>query len=279
MVASRLREGRAASARGAACFVAEALAAARQAGATGLVLFRADSAFYSAAVLAACRRAGARFPVTVRITASVQAAIAAIDETAWQPIKYPQAVWDDDEGRWVSDAEIAEVEYTAFTGRRKADQHAARLVVRRVRRHNPATNPQGQGELFAVYRYHALLTDSTLVLVEAEATHRGHAVVEQVIADLKASALAHLPSGRFTANAAWLTLACLAFNLTRAAGALASRTHAHATTPTVRRQLVNVPTRLATSARRQVLHLPAHWPWAQAAHALFASLRSPPTTA
>lgn len=98
------------------------------------------------------------------------------------------------------------------------------------------------------------------MLVEAEATHRGHTVVEQVIADLQASALAHLPSGRFTANAAWLTLACLAFNLTPSSRPLASRTHARATTPTTRRQLVNVPARLATSARRQALHLPAHWP-------------------
>jgi hypothetical protein len=51
-------------------------------------------------------------------------------------------------------------------------------------------------------------------------THRGHAIIEQVHADLKASALAHLPSGRFTANSAWLVLAVIAFNLTRAAAAL-----------------------------------------------------------
>ena len=279
VVATRLREGRAAAARGAGSFVAEALAAARQAGATGLILFRADAAFYCAEVVAACRRAGAHFSITVRLNPAIHRAIASIDDDAWIPIRYPHAVWDDDEGRYISDAEVAEVAYTAFTGRRKAEQVPGRLLVRRVRRLNPVTVPQGQGELFATYRYHAAFTDSTLTLVEAEATHRGHAIVEQVIADLKNSALAHLPSGRFTANAAWLTLAALAFNLTRAAGALASRTHAKATTSTIRRQLIAVPARASISARIQTLHLPADWPWHNAATALLASLHAPPTTA
>jgi Transposase DDE domain group 1 len=279
VVACRLREGRAAAARGAGSFVAEALAAARAAGATGLVLFRADSAFYSAAVVAACRRAGARFSVTVRMDAAVRRAIATIPETAWIPIRYPRAVWDDEEQRFVSDAEVAEVTYTAFTSHRKAEQVTGRLLVRRVRRLNPASVPQGQGELFAVYRYHAAFTDSDLVLVQAEATHRAHAIVEQVIADLKNSALAHLPSGRFAANAAWLVLACLAFNLTRAAGALASRVHAKATTATIRDQLVHIPARVAHSAREQIFHLPTDWPWQDAATALFDTLHTPPVAA
>jgi len=279
VVATRLREGRAAAARGAGAFVAEALAAARAAGATGLVLFRADAAFYSAEVVAACRRAGARFSITVRMNPAIRTAIATIDEAAWTPIRYPRAVWDDDEGRYVSDAEIAEVAYTAFTGSRTDLQVTGRLLVRRVRRLNPASVPQGQGELFAVHRYHAAFTDSQLTLVQAEATHRGHAIVEQVIADLKNSALAHLPSGRFTANAAWLTLAALAFNLTRAAGALASRTHARATTPTVRRQLVAIPARVTHSARTQTLRLPEKWPWHNAATALFDTLHTPPAAA
>jgi hypothetical protein len=161
--------------------------------ATGLLLLRADSAFYSAAVVAACKRAGARFSITVKIDAAVRRAIESIPEDAWTPIRYPRAVWDDDEQRWVSDAEIAEIGYTAFTSRPKAAQAAGRLVVRRVRRLNPASAPQGQGELFAVYRYHAAFTDSGKSLVDAEADHRDHAVVEQVISDLKNSALAHLP--------------------------------------------------------------------------------------
>jgi hypothetical protein len=279
VAAARLREGRAGAARGAASFAAEALGAARAAGATGLLLFRADSAFYSAAVVAACRRAGARFSITVRMDAAVRRAVATIPETAWVAIKYPQAVWDDEEQRWVSDAEIAEVTYTAFTSHPKDQQVTARLIVRRVRRRNPASVPQGQGELFAAHRYHAAFTDSELTLVETEATHRGHAIVEQVIADLKNSALAHLPSGRFTANAAWLVLACLAFNLTRAAGALASRRHGRATTATVRDELVDIPARLAHSARCQTLHLPEDWPWSAAAAGLFDTLHAPPLAA
>src|SRR5205823_4569769 len=105
---------------------------------------------------------------------------------------------------------------------------------------------QGQGELFTTYRFHAVFTDSPLTLIEAEKAHRQHAVVEQVIADLKGSALAHAPSGVFNANAAWLQLACLAYNLTRAAGALASLFHAKATTATIRADLIEVPARLAT---------------------------------
>ncbi|WP_322749885.1 MULTISPECIES: IS1380 family transposase [unclassified Frankia] len=240
VVACRPREGRAGAARGAASFVAEALGTARAAGATGLVPFRADSAFYSATVVAACRRAGARFSITVRIDAAVRRAIATIPDTTWTAIRYPRAVWDDDEQRFISDARIAEVHYTAFTSHREAEQVTGRLLVRRVRRLNPASVPHGQGELFTVYRYHAAFTDSDLEPVQADATQRAHAIVEQVIAGLKASALAHLPSGRFAANAAWLVLACLAFNLTRAAGVLASRIHAKATTATIRDELIHI---------------------------------------
>ena len=71
-----------------------------------------------------------------------------------------------------------------------------------------------------------MFTDSPLVMLQAEADHRRHAIIEQVIADLKNGPLAHLPSGRFNANGAWLVLAAMAFNLTRAAGALASPFHA-----------------------------------------------------
>jgi hypothetical protein len=115
--------------------------------------------------------------------------------------------------------------------------------------------------MFAVYRYHAVFTDSGEPMLHAEATHRDHAIIEQVIADLKDSALAHLPSRRFTANAAWLTCAAIAHNLTRAAGALASAFHARARTGTIRAQLIGVPARIARSAHRLALHLPQHWPW------------------
>jgi hypothetical protein len=123
-----------------------------------------------------------------------------------------------------------------------------------------------------------VFTDSTLELVQAESYHRGHAVIEQVNADLKNGPLAHLPSASFAANSAWLVLAAMAFNLTRAAGALASMFHAKATTATIRTQLILVPGRIASSARRQTLHLPRDWPWEQAWQNLAASTQRPPRT-
>ncbi len=281
IAATRLRAGKTNSARGASRLVADALRTAKACGAggvngKGLVVLRADSAFYGHDVIAAARRAGARFSITARMNPAVNRAISSIDDDAWTPIQYPQAVWDDDEQRLISDAEIAEVPFTAFTSRRKGEQITGRLLVRRVKRLNPTGKTQAdttmtaqQQELFAVYRYHAVFTDSPLTLVQAEKTHREHAIIEQVIADLKQGPLAHLPSGSFPANSAWLVLAAMAFNLTRAAGCLASTFHARATTGTIRAQLINVPTRLARSARRQVLHLPERWPWQQAWQQLF----------
>jgi len=152
---------------------------------------------------------------------------------------------------------------------------SGRLIVRRVRRLHPRREP-GQDELFPGYRHHAIFTDSPLPMLQAEAQHRQHAVIEQVFADLKAGPLAHLPSGRFAANSARLVLAAMAFNLTRAAGALASLWHAKATTGAIRRQLIMVPARLAHSARRLLLHLPAHWPWQPAWQQLFTQACGPP---
>ena len=125
---------------------------------------------------------------------TVATAISSIEEPAWTPIHYPNAIWDHDEQRFISDAQVAEVPFTAFTSRRKADHISGRLIVRRVKRLNPTSVPQGQGELFAQYRHHGVFTDSPLTMLQAEADHRDHAIVHQAIADLKASALAHLPS-------------------------------------------------------------------------------------
>jgi hypothetical protein len=280
IAATRLRRGSVNSVRGAARLLADALACARRAGATGLVIVRADSAFYSYDVAAAARRAGARFSLTARLTPAAIRAITSINEQAWTPIRYPNAIYDADEQRWISDAEVAEVPFTAFTGRRRAEHITARLIVRRVRRLNPAAAARGgQDELFAVYRYHAVFTDSPEPMLAAEATHRDHAIIEQVIADLKDSALAHLPSGHFTANAAWLVCAAIAHNLTRAAGALASRFHARARTGTIRAQLINIPARLARSAHRLILHLPRNWPWEPALDELFAHALHDPVPA
>jgi hypothetical protein len=271
---TRLRRGAAGSAKGAASFVTEVLGTARAAGATGTLVVRADSAFYGREVIAACRKAGARFSITAIGNSSVRAAIASLGEDAWKPIRYPHAIYDEPSGQWISDAEIAETTYTAFDNRDRDTAVTARLIVRRVKDKNTP-----QDALFPLWRYHACFTDTPVELVTAEQQHRGHAIVEQVIADLKDSAAAHLPSGRFCANAAWLTLATIAFNLTRAAGTLASRFHAKARTSTLRKHLVNVPARITRSARRIQLRLPTTWPWAPAWHSLFAAARAPaPTT-
>ena len=141
--------------------------------------------------------------------------------------------------------------------------------MRRVRRLNPTTVAAGQSEMFAVYRYHAVFTDSAEPMLAAEATHRDHAIIEQVIADLKDSALAHLPSGVFTANAAWLVCTAIAHNLTRAAGALAGTGHGRARTGTIRAQLITTPARIARSAGRLTLPLPRDWPWEAGLDELF----------
>jgi hypothetical protein len=259
IAATRLRKGSTSSPRGAASFVASTLATAKRCGAAGLVLARMDSAFYTADVVAAVGRAGARFSITARLNASVRAAIATIGDDAWTPIHYPNAVWDDQAGGWVSDAEVAETPYTAFASRGPARQVTARLIVRRVKLLPPAGSDQPA--LVEGHRHHAVFTDSPLTMLQAETCHRGHAIVEHVMADLKAGPLAHLPSGKFAANAAWLTLAAIAHNLTRAAGVLASVFHASARPATIRDQLINVPARVASSARRFTLHLPTGWRW------------------
>jgi len=262
IVGSRLRRGGARSARGAHKLLADALATVRRAGASGAILVRADLAFYYRDVIAAIGRAGAHFSITARLDSSVRRSIEGIGETAWTPIAYSQAVPDPDTGELVSAAEVAETTHTLGSG--KGAKVTARLIVRRVPERNTAKIAAAhakQGELFTVYRYHAVFTNNPMEMIEAEKTHRGHAIVEQVISDLKNSALAHLPSGKFAANGAWLTSAVIAHNLTRALGVLAGARHQRQETATIRRQLINIPARVARSARRITLHMPSAWPW------------------
>jgi Transposase DDE domain group 1 len=278
IAATRLRGGNAASARGAASFAAEAVRTARTTGCTGIVVVRADSAFYSAVFAAAVRAAGAFFSVTVPMNPHVAAAIAAIGDDAWQPIKYPRAIWDDQLGCWVSDAEVAETRYTAFT-RKKGQAITGRLIVRRVKDLNPKAAP-GQDVLFPVWRYHAVFTDSPFALLQAEEQHRDHAQVEQVLADWTDGPLAHLPSGSFPANAAWLTLAAISHNLLRAAGSLASLAYGKARGATIRRDLIDVAARTARHGHGHItLHLPDGWHREQEWMNLFAAACGPPAAA
>jgi hypothetical protein len=156
---------------------------------------------------------------------------------------------------------VAEVRYTAFApaGKKKGRAVTARLIVRRVRDLSRDV-AEGQGEMFPAWRYHAVFTDSPFVMLQAEAQHRGHAIVEQVLADWTSGPLAHLPSGSFAANAAWLACAAIAHNLLRAAGALASLAYAKARGATLRRDLINVAARIARHGRGHItVHLPEGW--------------------
>lgn len=155
------------------------------------------------------------------MSSTTKAAIAGIDEQAWRSIKYTDAIFDEDSKQWISTAEVAEVDFVAFSSQKITEQIPGRLVVRRIPDFNAAKKAAaGQDGLFDAWRFHAFFTTADpelLDTVKADTTHRGHAVIEQINADLKNSALAHLPSGIFTANAAWLVLAVMAFNLARAA--------------------------------------------------------------
>ena len=278
IASTRLRGGNASSARGAASMISEAAGTARAAGCTGMLVVRMDSAFYGSAAVWAARRAGARFSVTVRTDPKIRAAIAAIPGDAWTPIRYPRAIWDDQLGRWVSDAEIAETEYTAFASK-KGQAITARLIVRRVKDLNRDA-AQGQGELFTAWRYHAVFTDSPFTLAQAEEQHRGHAQAEQVFADWTDGPLAHLPSGCFPANAAWLALAAISCNLLRAAGALASLAYGKARGATIRRDLIDVAARTARHGRGHLtLHLPEGWYREHEWMNLFTATCGPPAAA
>ena len=173
------------------------------------VLVRADSAFYGAEVVHAARTGGAHVSITVRLDPAVKRAIDGLDADAWTTITYPHPILDPATGEWTSRAEVAETTYTAFSSKKKAHRVTGRLVVRRIPDANAARNQAaGQGTLFDLWRFHAFFTTTPsdlLDTVAADQTHR-HAIIEQVNADLKGSALAHLPSGKFTANAAWLVL-------------------------------------------------------------------------
>ncbi|HXF01592.1 MAG TPA: IS1380 family transposase [Arthrobacter sp.] len=281
IAAQRLRKGAANSARGAGKLVTEALAAIRKIGPGAKVLLRADSAFYGYATLSAALKAGADVSVTVRMDPAVKRAIATIAENAWTPIEYTDAVYDETAGAWISRAEVAEIPFTAFSSRKIAERVTGRLIVRRIPELNPKTD-HGQATLFDTHRFHAFFTTAgadSMDTVSADKTHRAHAVIEQVNADLKDSALAHLPSGVFTANAAWLVLAVMAFNLTRAASAAAGNGLAKARSGTIRRKLINIPARPASSARKILLHLPRNWPWQTAFRHLFAAVLKPSAAA
>jgi len=259
---ARLRGGNANSGRGAGSFLAETIERMRGAGATGELTVRADSGFYSHAVVAAARKRHVRFSITVRQFAGLRRLIEAIPEADWAPIPY-----------WIAGgADVAETTYTPFASER--DATPVRLIVRRVR-----PTPGSQLALFAMYDYHAFITDRLGETLALESDHRRHAEIENAIRDLKyGMGLNHLPSGKFGANGAWLAIQVIAHNLARWVARLGLGAGI-VTTKTLRRRLFSLPGRLTRSARRLTLHLPARWPWAVGFAVALRRLRSLPLLA
>jgi hypothetical protein len=248
---ARLRKGSANTGRGVVRFLDELVARLRRAGARGELTFRMDSGFWSAKLIKRRRVHRMHYSITVRQTKTIRGAIAAIPQPAWTDIAYQPSG-------------VAQVAETGYRG--------DRLIVRRVR------NLDDQQQLFPTWRYHAFVTDRPGTATWLDADHRRHAVCELAIRDLKAGAgLAHLPSGQFNANAAWLLAATLAHNQLRWTATLGLGGRDQQTVAkTLRRTLLALPGRLTRSARRWTLHLPAGWPWAHSFTMALARLRCIP---
>lgn len=230
----RLRKGSANTQKGIKRFCEELIARVERAGATGTKLLRADSGFWNTKVFELLEKAGWQYSIGVRNIKKVKAAIEAIPATAWQTIPYTAG----------GHAQIAETVY--------GDR---RLIVRRTRLIG------AQAELFPDWRHFAFVTNRSDEITLVEAEHRDHAVVEQVIADLKDQALEHFPSGHFHANGAWTVLAAIAHNLLRWTQLLGLPETTVRAARTLRRRLLSIPGRLTSHARGWTLHLPARWPW------------------
>jgi DDE family transposase len=230
----RLRTGSANTQKGMLRFTEELIARVARAGASGVKLLRADSGFWNTKVFKRLEQAGWQYSIGVRLQKGIREAVEAIPEDAWQTIPYP------DEG----EAQIAE---TTHGGRR--------LIVRRSRLVG------AQAQLWPDWRHFAFLTNRSEEITLVEAEHRDHAVVEQVIADLKEQALAHFPSGEFNANGAWTVLAALAHNLLRWTQLLGLPDTTVRAARTLRRRWLQIAGRLTRHGRTWTLHLPARWPW------------------
>ena len=231
----------------------------RHAGATGQLTMRADSGFYTHAMVAVCRKAKVRFSITARQHPRLRNLIEAIPEAEWTPIPY-----------WMEGAaDVAETDYTPFES--KPDAATVRLIVRRVK-----PTPGSQLALFTNYSYHACITDREGDTLDLEADHRRHAEIENAIRDLKYGVgLNHLPSGRFPANAAWLAVQVIAHNLARWTTRIGLGEPV-ATTKTLRRRFFSLAGRITRKARRLTLHLPQGWPWQNQFSRALAKLRALP---
>ncbi len=257
---ARFRKG--SSQRGVQRFVEELIARVRRAGATGAVVLRADSGFWSYALIDTLDRLGVDWSITVALRKPLRACIETIPEQSWTPIVYPDG------------GEAAVAETTYVTRGHDKRQREFRLMVRRTRLIDPT-----QAQLWPDWRYHAFITNLDRPTVEVDQFHRDHATVELAIRDLKEGAgLTHCPSGKFFANAAWLACAVLAHNLMRWTARL-GEVHPDAqltVARTMRTKLFALPGRVVNRSGRSTLRLPARWPWADAFLSALDKLRALP---
>jgi hypothetical protein len=234
-----MRKGSANTARGVRRFIDELIARVRRAGATGEIVVRVDSGFWSKETIATLGRLNVRYTMAVRTnTKGVARAIAAINEDAWHSIDYTPD----------GEAEVAECVY-----------RGRRLIVRRTR-----LTDRRQLKLWPDWRHFAFLTDLDGDAVAVDAFHREHAVIELDIRDLKEGAgLEHVPSGNFHANSAWLQCSALAHNLVRWTATVGQTTpqSERTVTRTIRTRLIAMPGRLVNHAGSLILRGPLNWPW------------------
>ena len=255
----RLRKGSANTQRGTKRFVNELVARARRDDPKRKLTVRFDSGFWNGDTIINLKRLDVRYTMAVRTNVkAVQATIAGIDETAWQPIDYTED----------GEAQVAECDYTSGQGKKRVTR---RLVVRRTR-----LTGKTQQKLWPDWRHHAFLTDLDGNVIEVDRFHREHATVELAIKDLKAGAgLEHLPSGVFWANSAWFQIAILAHNMMRWTARLGGHdTDRLIVARTIRTRLLALPGRLVNRAGQPTLRLPARWPWANTFNTILDALRS-----
>jgi hypothetical protein len=257
----RLRHGSANTQRGTKRFVNELVARARRDDPTRELTLRFDSGFWNGDTILNLNRLDVRYTMAIRTNVgAVQTAIAAIPDTAWQPIDYTC------DGQ----AEVADYLYTSGQGTKGVTR---RLVVRRTR-----LTGKAQQQLWPDWRHHAFLTDLDGDVAEIDRFHREHATVELAIKDLKAGAgLEHLPSGVFSANSAWFQIAILAHNMIRWTARLGGHdTDRLIVARTIRTRCLALPGRLVNRARQPTLRLPSRWPWADTFTNILDALRALP---
>lgn len=284
VVAARLRKG--GSQQGNVGFVAETIERVRRAGAKGPLSLRADAGFYSYDMFGTLRNLGVDFSITTPLYTNVITAISNIEEDRWHPIRYPAG----------GVAQVAETTIWATHRTKRKQKIELRLVVRRTRL---GDQDQGQGQFWTDWRYHPFVTNTDHNIneadrhhhtdtgsgrggggcIEGDRHHRRHATIELAIRDLKGAAgLAHLPSGKFWANAAWLAIATLAHNLYRWIAHLGRIQPPNKLTAgvTIRNRLFGIPARLVNRSGKHILRLPARWPWAHTYHTVLTNLRALP---